>query len=228
MKLGVSVYETYEGPELDAVEFCLHDDFSRRSSVLADLSSRFEVVSAHLPSFMHVRDVEKETAFNDGSLHHFVAHVTKRSTGDDDWASSWKFVRPVNGNVLFENHNQDWHPTDAGLCWAEQFKPIADSGHSLCLDVGHVLYASMFRALSYPQWIDEAEKAFDGFLELPISAVHVHTVDRFQGMDHQLSGFDIGPWLKRIVSRNPGVILLCETMDHPVADKVSALKRWLE
>lgn len=228
-KIGVSIDETYDGPKLDAVEFRLHNNFERRLSILETLSIQFGIVSAHLPSFMPVRDVERETAFNDGRLHHFVAHVTKRATEDDTWMDSWKFVRPINGKVLFENHNQDWHPTDAGLCWPEQFKPIVDAGHSLCLDVGHILYSSMFKVSDDAQWRAHAEKAFEGFLEFPIEAVHVHTVDRYHGMDHQLEGFDVSPWLLRIAEKNPDVIFLCETAEprYSVAYKIHILKQWL-
>lgn len=225
MKSGVSVFETYSGPTLDAVEFCLHPgNLETRSVIASQLKTQFNCVSAHLPSFLFIGDVEKETQID---VDYFVAHVTKKSTHDEHWKDAWQAYAKSGKKIIYENHNQDRHPTDAGLCWPDEFKPIADAGHKLCLDTGHILYSSSCKVDSATQWAELAEQVFDGFLEFPIHAVHAHTVSAFQGPDHQLSGFDIGPWLRRIIDKNPDVILLVETSEFSVEAKIAALHGWL-
>lgn len=229
MLKGYSVFEELSDPPPEATEFCLHDDnLGRRAQIVDSLRPRVKSLSAHLPSFMSVNQASREMAFDDGRVDHFVAHITKRSMPGSGWKDSWKSFKDCGRTVLFENHNQDWHQTDQGICWPEEFKPLVDAGHSLCLDVGHILYASSFRSQNdHDRWLDEAERAFEGFLEFPIAQVHAHTVNHLGGMDHSLQGVDIGPWLKRIVAKNPGVALLVEVMDYSDVEKIAALERWL-
>ena len=227
MLSGLSIFETYDGPPLDATEFCLHPgNLHTRCDLLSSLYGRFKSISAHLPSFMPISDVMQETAFADERLTHFVAHVTKRAASD--WKNSWRKVAACGRKVLFENHNQDWHETDAGLCWPAEFKPIVDAGHELCLDTGHILYASSFHVKDDSQWRDVAERNFEEFLKLPIRQVHAHTME-WNGTDHSLHGFNVGPWIKRIVSKHPDVVILVETgvPQYTVEDKLQALRTWL-
>lgn len=50
-----------------------------------------------------------------------------------------------------------------------------------------------------------------------------------QSTDHLLTGFDIGPWLQRIVTQHPDVILMVEVMKPEYTNemKLDALNRWL-
>lgn len=229
MKRGISVFETYEGPKLDAVEFSLHDDNKeRRLEILNDLSSKFDYVSAHLPSFLDVHDIHSEVAFDNGKVNHFVAHITKRSS-PIDWKNAWKDYVKCGKKILFENHNLDWHETDTGFCWPDEFKPLVDAGYSLCLDVGHILQASSFKSTSELHWQVLVEETFEGFLQLPIEAVHAHTMNCFQGMDHYLDGFDISPWLHKIANKYPDTVFLVETpyTHYTIEDKIAALDKWL-
>lgn len=195
---------------------------SRNRRVLDSLHGKFGNISAHLPSYMAASRVAEEVAFDDyGGVDHFVAHVTKHSP-----YASWREIVQPGRKILFENHNQDWHQTDAGWCRAEEFKPVVDAGHQICLDTGHILYSCMERGR-----LEDAEQVFEEFLELPIAACHLHTLGRdSEGrmVDHMLSGFDIGPWVRRIEQKWPDVVFLVET-GHPqftAEDKLSALAGW--
>lgn len=232
MRYGVSVNESYDGPAVDAIEFRLHDgNLETRGDIARELLKKAPGISAHLPSFLPSAEVGREVEFDrDGGLiSYFVAHVTKRAAFGDSWPDAWREYAACGRRILFENHNQDWHPTDAGLCRAEQFKPIVDAGHGLCLDLGHILYSTMFHTGSDPEWREASEREFEAFLPLPIEAVHVHTVNHFGGVDHQLEGFDVGPWIRRIVEAHPHVILVVEVMDlkYSAEDRVRALASWL-
>lgn len=234
MLFGVSVFESYDGPPIDAVEFSLNDGNWGTRAEIAKRLSGFKRLSAHVPSYLPVQEMAKQLAFDGMTrvVDSFTCHVTKRSIpGSDAWREAWKgYVAVAAGRkLLFENHNQDWHGTDGGMCSAAEFAPLADAGHGVCLDVGHILYDSMFKARDAREWSDVANRAFDSFLELPIEQVHAHTVNAFGGEDHHLEGFDVGPWLRRIVARHPNVTVLVET-GHPrysVAEKIVAGARWL-
>lgn len=233
MKLGVALYETYEGHRLGGLEFCLHEgNLATRADVARRLRPYCDVLSAHLPSYLVADDVAREIEFNrdDGLVDYFVAHVTMRSKpGSPDWRGTWTQYVQHGQRVLFENHNQNTHPTDAGMVEAWEFLPIVQAGHSICLDVGHILYdASLKASGDLHRWIDLAEASFERFLPLPIEAVHVHTV-ALGGPDHVLAGFDIGPWLRRIRNRHPDVTFLVEIMDPTITNemKLRALNDWL-
>jgi hypothetical protein len=214
---GVSIFESYEGPIIDATEFCLHSgNLETRKAILDSLYGRFKSISAHLPSFLPSHQIAQEVAFDDGRIDYFVAHVTKYTPFAD-----WKNYLNSGKRILFENHNQDWHPTDAGWCRASDFAPIVDAGQEICLDLGHILYSCFSRGN-----IGEAEQVFQEFLQLPIGAVHVHTMD--STTDHSLVGYDIGPWVRAIEKKWPKAILLVEVMDpkYSVEDKIQALSVW--
>lgn len=229
MASGMSVDQEYGGPPVGALEFRLWEgNLGTRAAVLEELLRKAPVVSAHLPSFLPAFETPREVEFDrDGRVHHFVAHVTRRAA--PDWRGAWKEYAACGRRVLFENHNQDWHPTDAGLCWPDEFFELADAGHEICLDVGHILYASMSGSSSEQEWRDRAEAAFEEFLLMPVAAAHLHTVDRLGGADHRLEGFDIGPWVRRIAERHPEAVLLVEVMDPDVSpeQKLAALDGWL-
>lgn len=229
MRRGLSIDEDAP-PHLagfEAVEFRLHPGNmgERRADIARQLRDRFQYVSAHLPSFLPAEQLEQELAFADArQLGHFVAHVTRRSRASD-WRGAWsdyaRAAQTAGCRLLFENHNQDWHATDAGLCWPSEFRAIADAGHWICLDLGHLLYAAG------GQW-SVADRAFSEFLEMPIRAAHLHTVAYPGGPDHSLTGLDIGPWVKRLVQRHPDVVLLVEVMGgYSVTGRAAALEAWL-
>jgi hypothetical protein len=217
MMHGVSIYESYDGPPIDATEFCLYSgNINTRKTILDSLYGRFKSISAHLPSFLPSSQIAQEVAFDDGRIDYFVAHVTKYTP-----FAEWKKYLEPGKRILFENHNQDWHPTDAGWCRASDFSPIVDAGHEICLDLGHILYSCYSRGN-----IGESEQIFQEFLQLPIASVHVHTMD--STMDHSLTGYDIGPWVRAIETKWPKAILLVEVMDpkYSVEDKIQALSAW--
>lgn len=223
MLIGLSVDSSYDGPQVGAVEFrIMPNDPDRSRHALDALHGRFGNVSAHLPSYMSANAVESETAFDDlGRVDHFVSHVTLHTP-----YNAWRRIPQLGRQILFENHNQDWHPTDAGWCRADDFKPVVDAGFELCLDTGHVLYSCMSRGR-----IEEAEEEFEKFLQLPIAACHLHTVGPDPAgrmVDHMLDGYDIGPWVRRIEAKYPDVILIVETghSQFSHADKLAALARW--
>lgn len=216
MKIGLSVDETYSGPRIDALEFQLGPDNlagHRRREILTSLAGAFAVsdkirtpVSANLPTFMPAGEIIAETAFNRESMLHvsyFTAHVTRRTP------------------------YQHWDMF--GWSLAADFKPVADRGYGICLDLGHILYSQMFKAKEDAQWREQSEREFEAFLALPIKAAQVHTVDKFKGVDHMLDGFDIGPWVRKLVEKFPDITLVVES-DYPqftVEDKIQALWRWL-
>lgn len=41
-------------------------------------------------------------------------------------------------------------------------------------------------------------------------------------------GINVGPWLKRIIEKNPDVVLLTEVMNFTDPEKVTALEEWLK
>src|SRR5260370_4970633 len=233
-----STYESYDGPPIEAIEFSLHDGNlagERRKDIARVLRPMVKSLSAHVPSILPVERMAEEVAFDDeGLIDFFVVHVT-RSARQADWLGAWKDYAACGRVIHFENHNEQWHPTNAGMIHAEEFLPLVDAGHKLCLDTGHILYASSFQpgsmawVCSESQWLETAQAAFEKFIELPIGSVHAHSVHHLTGPDHQLDGFDIGPWIKRIVQKNPDVVLLVEVMDPKWSqeDKLSSLETWL-
>lgn len=233
MMIGTSIRGTevplYTGPIADAIEYGSHEENRDQCGQIArDLRALgFKRVSCHLHPFMRAMDVDRDLApFRPGDVDAYVVHVTNHTPQTD-----WKKQLRSGHNILVENHNQDWHPTDAGWCWADQFKEAVDAGVKLCLDTGHILYAASFKTKSPSEWIDYAERSFEAFVGLPIEQCHIHTTNFVNGvlLDHQPAGFDIGHWVKRIVAKHPDVTLIAEIMESKYSHehKINALKGWL-
>ena len=229
MITGVTVDQVWSGPPVGAIEFKASGDRQQRKLTVSRLLQSAPCIGAHLPSYLPASLITEErrlTGDDEQLLDHFTVHVT-RHTPFEDWR---RYSEGSKCRVLYENHNQDWHPTDAGWCWPQEFAPLMDAGGEICLDIGHILYASRFHARSENEWVDIASQAFDGFLDLSIAACHLHTMEHFQGDDHQLDGFDILPWVRRVIDKHPNVILLVETghARYSDADRLAALERWTE
>jgi hypothetical protein len=227
MLRGLSTFEEYDGPVVDAIEFS-GKNRGRRLQVAADLKKKAKVLSVHLPVFQDVKDVPDELSFDQDDVDYFVAHVTKKC-GLSNWEDAWKHYVGHGKKVLFENHNQAWHPTDAGIIHAYQFKSLVEAGHELCLDTGHILQSNVSLSRDESEWRDLCEASFEAFVQLPIAAAHIHTIDRYGGQDHALEGYDIGPWVKRLVEMHPDIVLIVEIMDpkRTHEEKLATLDMWL-
>lgn len=231
MRIGVSCYETYDGPNLDIIEFSLHNkNFETRQQIAKELLTKANAISAHIPSLLPIANIPNELAFDTENLvEYFVAHITKRGECDN-WKDSWKYYNGCGKKILFENHNQDWHETDAGLCFPEDFKPVADAGYELCLDLGHILYSCFCKSKDEIEWKELANKTFEQFLDLPLYAIHTHTMNEFGGQDHHLSGFDIKPWVTKIKNKFPNITFMVETSmpQYTINDKLNFINTLLK
>jgi hypothetical protein len=229
MIYGVACLDSYDGPQPWALEFSVTHRNKDRIVPILDAFPKVKNLSCHLPPHGSVAECVDLFRWCEEKvpdrIQHYVVHITKQSPLD-----SWQGYIPHKNKILIENHNQElMDPNNAGLCWPEHFTSIVDAGFSLNLDLGHILMCALWAG---PNWTEIAEKTFEEFLKMPIKAAHVHTMTApfVRGnTDHSLVGWDIGPWVQRLIAKHPEVVLVSEGFVHNAspAQQLDTMRMWI-